>query len=152
MVRLLKSQMHSRRLPSFLRMNNIEAPAGHMEGCKIAVIYQVDKMIVDANVLRQFGNQVRRKPVRKIQILGKDICRGLFGNQAGYLRLSQRVDVEWGGAGRRIRTDWPDMNYIGLMLRVKRYSCKLWGLWVGCILSGEELGNASELTDSTWTT
>ena len=62
-------------------------------------------MIVDPSVLGEFGSQVRREHVREVDILVGDLCRSLFDYQAGYLRLPQRVDVERGGAGRRIGTD-----------------------------------------------
>ena len=125
LVRLSKSQMHSQKLRSFLRMNNIKALAGYLEGCKMAVIYQFGKMIVDAGVFTEFGSQIWRKHVCKVRILGGNFCRGFLGNQAGYLRLLQRVDIKEGGAEWRIGTNWPNVNYVGLMLRVKRCSCKL---------------------------
>ena len=33
-------------------MNNIGASAGHFEGCRVATIYQANKMILDAGVRR----------------------------------------------------------------------------------------------------
>ena len=44
MVRLLRPQIPSQRLLSFLRMNDMEAPTGDLEG-------HLDKMIVDAGEL-----------------------------------------------------------------------------------------------------
>ena len=40
-------------------------------------------MIIDLNVLGEFGSQVRRE--RKVGILDGDLCRSLFRYQAGYI-------------------------------------------------------------------
>ena len=40
-------------------------------------------MIVGPSVLKEFGNQVRRK--RKVGMLVGDLCRSFLGYQAGYL-------------------------------------------------------------------
>ena len=107
-------------------------------------------VIVDPGVLGEFGSQVRRE--RKVGILDGDLCRSLLGYQAGYLR--SMVNIEQGGAERRNGTEWRDVYYKDFTLRVKRYSCKLWGLWVRWALSPsrEKLGNASELSDTTCST
>ena len=44
-------------------------------------------------MLREFGCQVWRKYIRKVDILVKDLCKSLFDNQAGYLRFMRRVDI-----------------------------------------------------------
>ena len=62
------------------------------------VIDQLDSMVIDPSVLGEFESQVRRE--RKVGILDGNLCRGLLGNQAGYLRPVKR-----GGAERRIGTD-----------------------------------------------
>ena len=56
-----------------------------------AFVYQVDRMIVDAGVLGEFGSQVLRE--REVSILDGDLCGSLPGNQASYLRSTGRVDI-----------------------------------------------------------
>ena len=56
-------------------------------------------MVVDSSMLEELGRQVRRENICKVQILGRDLCKGLFDNQAGYLRPLKRVDIEREGAG-----------------------------------------------------
>ena len=56
--------------------------------------------IIDPSVLGEFGNQVWREHVHEVGILVGDLRKSLFGYQAGY-----RVDIEWGGARRRIGTE-----------------------------------------------
>ena len=74
-------------------------------------------MIVDPSVLGEFGSLVRRE--RKVGILDGDLCRSLFGYQAGYLRSDvnylglhpgqalqlQTSNIKRGGAGGRNGTD-----------------------------------------------
>ena len=50
MVRLLRPQIPSQRLLS-LRINNLGATTGNLEGYRVAAIYQADRMIIDAAVL-----------------------------------------------------------------------------------------------------
>ena len=103
-------------------------------------------MIVDLGLLGKLGCQVQRENIRKVQILGGDLCRCLLGNQAGYLRLPRRVDIEgrdrslFGNQAEYLRslgrvdikgrneqgeTEGRNMNYISLMFRIKCYSGKL---------------------------
>ena len=79
-------------------------------------------MVVDLGVLEELGCQIWRENVCKVQILSEDFCRGFFGNQAGYLRPPKRVDIE---CDKRGGTEGRDINYVGLMFRVKCCSCKL---------------------------
>ena len=51
-------------------------------------------MIVDFGVFGELGSQVRRKNICKVRILGGNLYRSLFGNQAGYLRPLGRVNIE----------------------------------------------------------
>ena len=92
------------------------APAGDLNGSTSPylidgpikwslTIDQLGSLIVDSSVLEEFGHQARREHIRKVGILGGGVCRSLLANQAGYLRLPQRVDVKRGRAGRRIGTD-----------------------------------------------
>ena len=60
-------------------------------------------MIVGLSVLGEFGNQVRRE--RKVGILDGNFCRSLLDYQAVYLRSTERVNIEWQGAGRHNGTD-----------------------------------------------
>ena len=67
------------------------APAGDLDGLMnrpwwLLTIDQLNSMIVDPSVLGEFGRQVQREHVREVSILGGDLCRSLFGYQAGYLR------------------------------------------------------------------
>ena len=55
------------------------------------------------SVFWDFGSQVWRKQARKVDILDGDLCKSLFGYQAGYPRST--VNIERGGAGRRNRTE-----------------------------------------------
>ena len=55
-------------------------------------------MVVNPSMLEKLGRQVRRENIRKVRIFGKDLCRGLFSNQARYLRPLGRMDVEQEGA------------------------------------------------------
>ena len=52
-------------------------------------------MVVSPSVLGELRCQVQKENIRKVRILGEDLCRGFFDNQAGYLRPPKRVDVEW---------------------------------------------------------
>ena len=86
-------------------------------------------MIVDPSVVGEFGSQVRREHIRKVGVLDEDLCRSLFGDQASYLRPMGRVDIciERGGiegCDERDGTEGHDVNYVGLMFRVKYCSCK----------------------------
>ena len=97
-------------------------------------------MIVDSSVLGELGRQVWRKNVRKVRILGGDLCRSLLGNQAGYLRPPERVDikgrnqnlldnqagylrslgrVDIEGHDKRGGTEGRDMNYVSLMFWIE---------------------------------
>ena len=125
MVRLLKSQTHSRKDPPDFRskrMGKDGSTCGWLGWSDEPVgIDQLDRMIVDPSVLGEFGSQVRRE--REVGILDGDLRRSLLDYQAVYLRSTGRVNIERGGAGRRNGTDWPDVNYVGLMFRVKLCSC-----------------------------
>ena len=59
----------------------------------LLTIDQFDSMVVDPVVLREFECQVWKKYVRKVRIFGKDLCRSLLGNQVGYLRPTEKVDL-----------------------------------------------------------
>ena len=73
-------------------------------------------MIVNSSVFGELGSQVRRENICEVRIFGGDLCRGLLGNQAGYLRLPEMVDFE----GReRSRTEGRDMNYVSLMFQIE---------------------------------
>ena len=79
-------------------------------------------MIVDSGVFGELGSQVQRENIREVRILGGDLYRSLLYNQAGYLRLPERVDIkgrEWS------RIEGRDMNYISLMFRIECCSYKL---------------------------
>ena len=78
-------------------------PGGHDLRVTWMVIDQLDSMIIDPSALGEFGNQVRREHVHEVGILDGVLCRSLLGYQVGYLRS--------------------DVNYVGLMLRVKLCSC-----------------------------
>ena len=103
-------------------------------------------IIVDSGVFGKLGSQVRRENIREVQILGKDLCRSLLDNQAGYLRPPGRVDIKGrnrsllGNQTRYLRspgrvdiegrderggTEGHDMNYVSLMFRIKYCSGKL---------------------------
>ena len=62
-------------------------------------------MVVDLSVLRELGHQVQRENVFEVEILGGDLHRGLFSNQARYLRPLGRVNVGQGGVRQCIGTD-----------------------------------------------
>ena len=79
-------------------------------------------MIVDSSVFGELGSQFWRKNIREVQVLDGNLCRGLFGNQAGYLRPPGRVDI-----GRREPggTEGRDVDYVSFIFWIKCCSCKL---------------------------
>ena len=77
---------------------------------------QFYSMIVDSGVFGELGSQVRRENIREVRILGGDLCRSLFCNQAGYLRLLGRVDIKGRKQGG---TEGRNINYVSLMFRIK---------------------------------
>ena len=84
-------------------------------------------MVIDSVILGKFGRQVRRKYIYEVGILIGDFCRSLLGNEARYMKSTGKMNIELkqGEAGKCNITEWSDGNYVGLILRVKRYSCKL---------------------------
>ena len=62
-------------------------------------------MVVDSGVFGEFECQVRNKYIGEVQILGEDLCKSLFGNLTGFLRLLGRMDVEQERVGQRIGTN-----------------------------------------------
>ena len=61
-------------------------------------IDQLNSMIIDLSTLEEFESQVRREC--KVVIFDADLCRSLFGYHASYW-----VDIKWGRAGQRIKTE-----------------------------------------------
>ena len=94
-------------------------------------------MIVDSGVFKKLESQVRRENIRKVRILGGNFYRSLLGNQAGYLRPPEKVDIErcerslFGNQARYLRSlgrvdiEGRNMNYVSLMFRIKCCSGKL---------------------------
>ena len=70
-------------------------------------INQFNSMVINLGILGEFGRQVRREYVCKVNILVRDFCKSLFGNQANNLRFTGSVNIKLkqGKAGQRIRTD-----------------------------------------------
>ena len=70
----------------------------------LLTINQFDSEVIDLGVLGEFGCQIRKMSIRKVNILMKNLGKSLFDNQAGYLRPIRKVNcIEWGEAKGRGR-------------------------------------------------
>ena len=60
----------------------------------LLTINQFDSMVIGPVMLGEFGSQVQKKYIRKVNILVGDLYKSLLGNQAGNLRPTGRMIIE----------------------------------------------------------